>query len=405
MNKTLLIIGGGIETLPGVLKAKELGLDVIVSDQNPKAPCFEYADYSFYESTYDIKSTLKKAINFNNSIKSIDGVISIGTDIPKTVSAVSNALKIPGISEKSAKISADKLLMKKVFSDFNIPIPWFSEILSFEHFLELVKTQNFPLVIKPIDSRGSRGVLLISNESDLKWSYEHAINNSPARKIMLERFLDGPQISTESIIFEAKSYTSGFSDRNYLSTQKYLPHFVEDGGQLPSILSNKDQEKVNNLIQEIADILHLKDGTLKGDIVISEGEPFIIEIAARLSGGYFCSHEIPLNTGVDFLENAIKIAIGDPLNKDDLIPKFVNPIAQRYLFPKPGRVRDIKIPEWIKSSPVLEFIDIRVKKGDIISKIENHPSRSGLVITSGLTKQDAVNNAEKIISAIQIITN
>ena len=226
----------------------------------------------------------------------------------------------------------------------------------------------------------------------------------PSKTIMLERFLDGPQISTESIIFEGNTYTLGFSDRNYSTTTGFLPHFVEDGGQLPSILKENEKLFLNQLIDNIAKVLNIKNGTLKGDIVIHNGKPYVIEIAARLSGGYFCSHEIILNTGVDFLANAIKIAINNPIEKINQNPKFNKPVAQRYLFPKRGRVVDIKIPEWIKRDPQLKFLDIRVKKNDIINKINNHPSRAGLVITRGNTKLEAISKAEKIISAIKIIT-
>ena len=80
------------------------------------------------------------------------------------------------------------------------------------------------------------------------------------------------------------------------------------------------------------------DGTVKGDIVIHDGEPYVIELAARLSGGFFCTREIPLNTGVDFIGAAIKIALGESVSEAEMTPSRSVPVVQRYSFPKPGTV-------------------------------------------------------------------
>ena len=122
---------------------------------------------------------------------------------------------------------------------------------------------------------------------------------------MIEKFMKGPQVSTESLVIDGKAFTPGFSDRNYEFLNHFAPHIIENGGQLPSKLRTSTKKLVNNLIQKCSESMGIQNGVLKGDIVITNGKPFIIEIATRLSGGYFCSHEIPLNTGVDFVGAAI----------------------------------------------------------------------------------------------------
>ena len=87
--------------------------------------------------------------------------------------------------------------------------------------------------------------------------------------------------------------------------------------------------------------LGVTNGTVKGDIVVHNGEPYVIELAARLSGGFFCTREIPLNTGVDFIGAAIRIALGEPVAAEELSPRHFTPVIQRYAFPKPGRVVSI----------------------------------------------------------------
>ncbi len=86
---------------------------------------------------------------------------------------------------------------------------------------------------------------------------------------------------------------------------------IENGGDLPSYLSTSDQSLIIDTVESTAAALNIKNGVIKGDMVLSNGKPYIIEVAARLSGGYFCSHEIPHSTGVDFVGNAIRLALGE----------------------------------------------------------------------------------------------
>ena len=402
MNRTLLIVGAGLESIPGIILAKKLGLEVVVSDSDTNAPGIDKADYFIKASTYDVQKTLKEANKFNKYIKKIHGVMCIASDVPLTVSKTAKSLNLPYINIGSAKLASDKLAMKECFKKNGINTPWFSEVNSFDELNKIAASSEQPLIIKPNDSRGSRGVIRLIEGIDLNWAYNYAINYSPTNRIIVESFLDGPQISTESMIINGIAYTPGFSDRNYEFIEKYSPHIIENGGQLPPKIDIDQKNEIENLIQKTADSLSIKNGVLKGDIVIHKNEPYIIEVALRLSGGYFCSHEIPLNTGVDLVGAAILQCLGEKINPDDLKPKFNKPVAQRYLFLKPGKVKCISIPQWIKDDPEVCFFENRIQVGDIIEPIENHPKRSGVVITTGKNLDTAVAKAKNVISSIEV---
>jgi biotin carboxylase len=403
-RRTILFVGGGTETVPAVKTAKDMNLKVIVSDMDPNAPCSKDADYFIQSSTYDYDGTIGKIDSYVKTNEPIDGVICVATDVPFTVAKIAEYFKLPGIPVNSAKIVSDKLLMKDAFASCKLPVPWYTEIKSENELAELRKKKYFPLVIKPVDSRGARGVLKLADDIDLKWAYKYALNESPTSRIMVEKFMPGPQVSTESLIVNGISHTIGFSDRNYEYLDLYFPHFIENGGQLPSFLNINVQHSINNLIEKAALSLGIKNGVIKGDIVITDGKPYIIEVAARLSGGYFCTHEIPLNTGINFVELAIKQSLGDTIFVKDLQKKINNPVAQRYIFPKPGKVVDINIPDWINKDEEINFFEVRIKKGDTVPKTQNHPSRSGVVITTSNTVDAAIKKAEKVISSVKIVT-
>jgi biotin carboxylase len=131
----------------------------------------------------------------------------------------------------------------------------------------------------------------------------------------------------------------------------------------------------------------------------------VIELAARLSGGYFCTHEIPLNTGVNFVGHAIELALGQSPAERDLRPRFQQPVAQRYLFPDPGRVTAISGEQEVCRRPGIALCEVRVRVGDVIPATESHPARAGVVIATGDTREQAIDRAEAAIRDIRIETS
>jgi hypothetical protein len=111
-NKTLLIISGGLEAVPGIQQAKNMGLHVVVSDMNPNAPGSKIADNFLIADTYNIDDTVAAALHYHKTVRPIDGVICIASDVPLTVASVAHRLGLPGISIETAKLASDKLAMK-----------------------------------------------------------------------------------------------------------------------------------------------------------------------------------------------------------------------------------------------------------------------------------------------------
>lgn len=401
MKDCILIINGGWEAIPGIEIAKKKGLYVVGSDLNPNAPGFQYCDASIIASTYDPVKTLEQAQLFSKKNRKINGVISIAADVPMTVAHVCNEMGLVGISSETAELATDKLLMKNKFKKDGIRIPWYQEIRSPTDLRKTIQQNDQKFVLKPIDSRGSRGVLQIDKNTDPYWAFETAIQFSKRNSLLCEEYLEGPQVSTESLVIDGVTYTLGFSDRNYEFLCTYKPYFIENGGQLPSKLPKTDQQKIKEIVQKASRSLGVINGVVKGDIVWNKEGPAVIEMAARLSGGYFCTNEIPLNTGVDFVGAAIDIALGKNIEPESLIPKYSRPVVQRYFFPKPGLVKNIEGLEEAIKSPGVEFLKLTVDRGDIIFPPTDSNKSAGVVITTGDTQTEALENALLAISKVR----
>ena len=399
-----MFVGAGIETVPGMRCAAEMGLHVVASDGNINALGMQFANDRLDASTYDIVATVEKARNYHEQVRPLSGVLCLGTDVPMTVAAIAEDLGLPGITRASALLASDKLAMKDCYSAHGIPIPWYSYVDTSEILKGILRSHEETLVIKPVDSRGARGVLKLNAGIDSDWAFRTAKSNSPTGRVMVEAYLDGPQVSTESLVVDGRCYTPGFSDRNYEYLERFAPNIIENGGELPSFLSSKVQNSIHQLVEDAAKAMGIENGVVKGDIVLHRGKPHVIELAARLSGGYFCTHEIPLNTGVDFVSAAIKQCIGDPINTDDLIPKYQRGVAQRFMFPHPGKVVSIETPEWILGDSDISVFEIRVSVGDVVQPAFNHPARAGVVIATGRSRELAIQKAEAAVAAVRIIT-
>jgi biotin carboxylase len=404
MAKTLLIVSGGIEAADAAKRAKEMGLSVVVSDRDPEAPGFAFADSRLIADVYGATETAAAAERFSRKIRKIDGVICVAADAPVTAATVASRLGIPGLSMTAAELASDKLAMKRRFAERGVPAPWFEEVHTPQELQRIAIARGVPLVVKPADSRGSRGVQRVNASADLAQAFALARKHSPTQRVMVEDYLDGPQVSTESLVIDGRCSTPGFSDRNYEFLDAYAPFFVENGGDLPSRLPEQVRQKVCDVVARAAEALGIVNGAVKGDIVVHDGQPYVIELAARLSGGFFCTREIPLNTGVDFVGCAIRLALGESVSPNELTPKFSRAVVQRYAFPKPGRVMAIEGADEARRVAGVEDVVVTAKAGDVIPPPGDRRPSAAMVLATGDTREAALAAATEALSKLRIRT-
>ncbi|MGL1902898.1 MAG: ATP-grasp domain-containing protein [Fibrobacterales bacterium] len=401
MGKTLLIISASVDTIPGIVKAKSMGLYVVVSDMNSEAPGIAYADDFICASTYHAEETAEKAYAYSQNVRNIDGVICIGADVPYTVAVTAAKLDLPSISIQSALLASNKIKMKDALKAKAIPIPWYREIDS-AMALEKELTVRRTLIVKPVDSRGARGVLKLHSGDDCEWAYQEALSYSPSNKVMIEEYLEGPQVSTEAIIVNGVGYTVGFADRNYEYLERFAPFIIENGGTMPSVLSIADQHSMSSVAIEAGLALGIENGIVKGDMVLTIGGAKVIEVAARLSGGNFCTDQIPLGTGVDLVGNAIKQVLGESITISELTPQFQRSVAIRYFLPENGTINQISGVKAVQERPSTYSVNMFLTEGDVVGSVSNHTTRAGYVICFAETREEVLREIDSAISSITI---
>jgi len=398
--KTILFIGGGRETVYAVKQAQGMGLKAVVADENyDECACYEIADVTLgipihHPHTATLALNAKKQ-HWNE----IDGVICAASDFPATTATVAQALGLNGISPLTGWMSSSKLEMKVRFLEAGLPVPRFHVVRSGEHLKALVGESPYRIVIKPDDSRGARGVLSISGQDVVK-RYEESKQHSAIGRVIAEEWLTGPQVSTEGLVIEGICHTVAISDRNYSRLGEFAPYVIEDGGEIPSGLPEYVQSDIRKLMQEAVSVMGIENGPVKGDLVISKGKPYIIEIAARLSGGYLSTHQIPYCYGVDLVGCAIRQAIGERVFPEELTPTRNNHMAIRFMFPPEGILEAVSPTEPLEGFSGVELCEVFVNPGDKVGPYKCHPDRVGVLITSGHDRREAIRMNERFMKCV-----
>lgn len=368
--------------LPVILKAKKMGYQVVVTDYNPNAPGMRDADIPIVMSTRDVEGSVRVA-KAQNEITPISAVLTVGTDASMTVAAVANALNLPGIKYEDAEAATNKIKMRMRFKENNVPSPNFLPVWSLSDAKKACKVLKFPVVIKPSDNMGARGVMRIDNMNQVADAFKFAKNASPSGELILEEFMEGPELSIDAIIYHDEITITGIADRII----EYPPYFIETGHTMPSAMPRETLDAAVAVMKQGIRALGIHTGAAKGDIKITPNGAMIGELAARLSGGFMSAYTYPLSSGVDLMKAVIEVALDqEPSN---LEPVMNMTAIERAIITKPGIVKKITGLEEALKIPGIKEIFINVKPGDRVSPPRSNVDKAGHIIAVGRNAAEA----------------
>lgn len=301
MKKKLAIIGGSYLQLPAVLKAKELGYEVHCFAWRDGSVCESCADYFYPISIVEKENILDKCEHIG-----IDGITTIASDVAVlTVNYVASRMGLISNPDEYSDITTNKYLMRECFAKNNIPSPCYA-IADIENTYS--GELKFPLIVKPTDRSGSRGVEKVLNPSQLSEAVLRAKKESFSNDAIIEEYVSGREISVESISFNGVHHILQITDK--VTTGE--PYFVELEHHQPSSLPDSIKQRVKEIVLRALDALHIQYGASHSELKITNGGDIrVIEIGARMGGDFIGSDLVELSTGYDFLEATIKVAMGE----------------------------------------------------------------------------------------------
>ncbi|WCL48285.1 alpha-hydroxy-acid oxidizing protein [Leptospira sp. GIMC2001] len=389
-SRTILIIGGGLLQVPIIQTAKTMQLKVVVADMNPDSIGFRIADDQIIMSTKDVEGMVREAKRYAKD-KPIHGVITAGTDASMTVAAVANSLDLPGIRFVDAEACSNKVKMRKRLREHNVPIPNFAPVWNIQDARDALEYLKFPLVIKPADNMGARGVIKIENREEMQAAFKHAKKFCPTGELILEEYMTGAEVSVDALSYNNNYRMTGIADRII----EREPFFIEMGHNMPSNLSKQTLDEVERVMIAGMKALGINLGAGKGDIKITPDGVKVGEIAARLSGGFMSAFTYPLSTGVNLNRAAILIAMGE--EPDNLDPVLNRVSIERSLLARPGKLLAIHGLDVAKRIDGVNEIFIQSQIGEIIKDPTNNIEKTGHVIITA----DHLIDAESIFKKVQ----
>lgn len=396
--KKLMLLGGMRYLLPVIEAAHKLGIYVITCDYMPNNIAHKYSDEYQNISILDKEAVLDKARELK-----IDGILSFACDPGVTTAAyVAEKLNLPCAgSYKSISILQNKSKFRKFLTENNFNVPVAKGYSKIEEALNDINMFHWPVIVKPTDSAGSKGVKKVDDPKNLKESIEYAISFSHSNEFIIEDFLEKKGQSSDCDSFSVNgelkfiSFSAQRFDKN--CENPYTPAAYS----WPATISKENQKYLKNEIQRLIKLLNL--GTSIYNIETREcidGKPYIMECSPR-GGGNRLAEMMRYCTGVDLITNAVRAAIGEEIV--EIEQKDVNGYWAEIILhsEKKGVFKNLYISEELKNNIV--ETDLWIEKDTEVGGFSGANEAIGTLVLKFETEEqleNVINNQDEYIRVI-----
>lgn len=395
MSDLVCVVAGGEWQAPIIEKLQKNTYDVLCLNLYEHTKGARLADYFEQVNVVDRQACLQVVKKYN-----IKAVLTDQSDISvATVAFIAEELGLKGIGLECAQLFTNKLLMRQKAKQLGINCPEFLvayDVNSAQHSVEQI---GLPIIVKPISSQASRGVMLINNldeiENAIIEAFSFANNGEP---ILIEEYIDGQEWTVEGFKQKHRHVSLAISHKEHFaelptvaSSINYIP--INDSDEHQSII------KQNDLLVEG---MGLKFGITHAEYKYANGKFYLIEIAARGGGANISSHIIPLMSGVDVNQ----LLIDQIFNKaEKSIPLTVTDKFSVVYFLNfaSGKVRSRTDESLILSLPFVIDFKYNFEIGSVIEPIYNDASRHAHVILSANSQAEQIANMMKIDSLVEVL--
>lgn len=375
--KKILLLGGSAQQVIAIKTAKRLGYSTVLCDYLLDNPGQYHADRFF-----PVSSTDKEAVLGIAKKENIDGVIAYASDpAAPTAAYVAGKLGLPGNSLESVEILCNKDKFREFLKDNNFNTPNAKGYTDIEEAKKDIinKIYKFPLIMKPVDSSGSKGVSRIESEEDVYEKLAYAMSFSRTKKIIIEEFVKkyGYQIAGDGLSIDGELVFRYFANDHF--NKRCKNPFVPISASFPYNMPDWVHEKIHVEIQRLISLLGLKTCTYNFDILIDKDyKVYLMEIAPR-NGGNYIPQVIKHATGFDLVEYAILAAMGEKIKKPDSIEHSGFWAYYAVHSPTNGILDKIEICADVMKNNIVEN-HILVKQGDTVKAFTGANTTLGILI-------------------------
>jgi biotin carboxylase len=389
----LLIIGAGETQLPGIQRAQEMGFQVVAVDANAQAPGLKIAQHSLVADLKDFARIIELA-----RTEKVCGVCAFSVESAVfTVAAVASALGLPGLTPEAAANATDKQRMRERWAAAGIPSPMSIPCRTLGAAENAAVQLSFPIVVKPADSAGSRGVSLVKRAAELPCAYAEAFRYAKGGVVLVESFMAGVEMSVEGFVAGGRFVELANSDK----IRTAPPYLLDTTVLFPSEQPAGIRAQAAEIVARAAAALGIDSAPIHAEVMVTPQGPMMVELAARGPGFKVFSAMIPWVTGVDGVAELIRLSVGEPSG-------FVTPLQRGAVlrFPEaaPGRVTRICGLESARLTPGVTELELYCREGDIVRTLSSGADRIGHIIALAETRAAATAAVRTAETKLQIET-
>lgn len=395
-----MLLGGLRYLLPIIEAAHNLGIYVITVDYLPDNIAHKYSDEYHNVSIIDKEAILKLARELE-----IDGIMSFAVD-PGVITAayVAKELGLPSPGPyESIKILQNKDLFRQFLSENGFNVPLAKVYFKYEDTIKDLDSFIFPLIVKPTDSAGSKGVSRIDNTEELEKAFEYALTNSLSGKVIIEEFIEKVGCSSDSDCFS----TNGILNVITFSAQRFDEHaanpYTPSAFSWPSTFTEQQKSYLSSELQRLITLLKMRTSIYNVETRIGcNGKPYIMEVSPR-GGGNRLAEMVMYNTGVNLIEAAVKAAVGEsvghlkPEPSDDYWAEVILHAD------KDGVYESIQLGPKYKEN-IIQY-DIWVKEGQPVFAFNGANNSIGTLVLRFKDKEDTQKALDSLSSWCKVIVN
>jgi biotin carboxylase len=396
-KKKILVIGAGWEQFALIQKIKALGHYIVATHPDISADSFSIADVTYVKDSRDIRAHITIAETHN-----IDAVITDNCDYSLyTASVVASRFGLPFTSVKSALFSNDKFSQREACNKLGVLQPEFYKVTTPQDAIKAAHNIGYPLVIKPVDSRGTFGVTIVYNANELEDAYFDAVSFSPSLTLICERFIEGELVTVDGFCFSNGHQSLTVASRKFVEGKKPVTKNVS----YPSRHNEELRSRLLKNHQLVVDALDYDFGHTHGEYFVTQNdEIFLVECANRGAGVYTSSTINPLITGIDLNKIFLSQVLGaDNFKIEHDKKNYMSRAAMlSFLDFEVGKVvKSINIDELEKLYFVQRFRTIYSEK-QMVESIENCADRHAMLVIDGADMSEVLINFDTFKSILNV---
>ena len=357
---------------------------------------------SFVPRVVDFSSP--EAVLENVADLEIDGVLTVQAEraVPM-VAAIAEALGLPGIGIDTARLMTNKLAMRSRLADAGVPQPRFATVRTPEEAQDAAAEIRLPAVLKPADSAGQVGLARIESPADAAASLPEAVAASPTGEAVLEEFVEGTELNGIVVVQDGTVLSVTLCDRLRPPGRGFGVSWLH---LYPPHVEGAQRAEAERVAADAVRALGLETGIGFPQLIATpDGGITLVECAARI-GGMMAEH-LRHALGIDLLELALLLALGERVTPEHVRPRFARPVAIRFLTAEPGtltpgRVTRVGPLDDVLAAPGVLDAEIYAQVGEAIRPVQIISDRRGFVIATGETRDEAVERADAASLLVEI---